>query len=177
MRQLVDRAPWRQEWISLYGRRVPVPRLVAWCGDAGINYRYSGADHPCDGWLPELAALRRQLSDATGLACNFVLINRYRHGAEYMGWHSDDERGLASTVASISLGACRRFLFRPKSAAAMASSARTGPAGSRRPSQVLELAHGSLLMLDGSVRHSLPATRKPVGERINLTFRLLEEGR
>jgi len=39
----------------------------------------------------------------------------------------------------------------------------------------LELPHGSLLLMGGATQHhwvhALPKTRRPVGERINLTFR------
>lgn len=150
---------WRQEWLYLYGRRTPVPRLLSWSGDAGLNYRYSGTDHVCDGWQPALLALRRRLASALGMPSNFVLINRYRHGGDYMGWHADDERGLASTVASVSLGATRRFLLRPPG---------------WQSSERLDLENGSVLLMDGSVRHSLPRTRRAVGERINLTFRHIE---
>lgn len=156
LESLLHGVAWEQEWLHLYGRRVPVPRLLAWCGDAGLNYRYSGADHVCLGWLPELMDLRRRLSDELAVESNFVLLNRYRDGRDYMGWHTDDERGLGSTVASVSLGATRRFLLRP---------------AGRQRSEGIELEHGSLLLLDGAVPHSLPRTRRSVGERLNLTFR------
>ena len=152
---------WRQESLSLYGRRVQVPRLVAWCGDAGVNYRYAGADHVCDGWLLPLLQLRGRLEAELGLRCNLVLLNRYRDGSDYMGWHTDDERGHERCIASVSLGATRRFLVRPEGAE------RAG-AG---PSVPFDLQHGSLLLMDGSIRHSLPKTRRPVAERINLTYR------
>lgn len=155
---------WRQERLHLYGRRVTVPRLLAWCGDAGVNYRYAGADHPCHGWLPELHWLRQRVACVTGFNSNLVLLNCYRDGSDYMGWHTDAEPGLAREVASVSLGAPRRFLLRP------AGSAGDG----RRRSQRLVLDHGSLLVLDGAQPHSLPATRRAVGERINLTFRRIE---
>jgi alkylated DNA repair dioxygenase AlkB len=155
---LLDGVRWQQEWLHLYGRRVRVPRLVSWCGDAGVNYRYSGADHACDGWLPRLTALRRRIAEQTALQGNLLLVNRYRSGADYIGWHADDERGLAGRIASVSLGARRRFLLRLP--------------GEQR-SVSLDLEHGSLLVMDGGLRHTLPRTRKVVGERINLTFRRL----
>jgi alkylated DNA repair dioxygenase AlkB len=158
-RTLLHGVCWQQEWLQLYGRRMPVPRLLSWCGDLGVNYRYSGADHVCRGWLPELAALRQRLMVELGIASNLVLMNRYRSGRDYMGWHADDERGLAAGVASVSLGAKRRFLLRLPG---------------RERSQGLDLDHGSLLVMDGTVRHALPRTRKAIGERISLTFRLLE---
>lgn len=41
--------------------------------------------------------------------------------------------------------------------------------------QTLELGHGDLLLMGGDTqrhyKHALPRTVKPVGERINLTFR------
>lgn len=157
--RLRTEVPWQQEWLTLYGRRMPVPRLLAWCGDAGLNYRYSGTDHPCSGWLPALEPLRRRIEEAFGLDSNMVLLNRYRDGSDCIGWHSDDERGLADRIVSVSLGAKRRFLLRL--------------AADSRASLPLDLTHGSLLVMDGRLRHALPRTRRPVGERINLTFRRL----
>jgi alkylated DNA repair dioxygenase AlkB len=158
-RTLLHGVCWQQEWLQLYGRRTPVPRLLSWCGDEGVNYRYSGADHVCRGWLPELGELRRRLMVVLGISSNLVLMNRYRCGSDYMGWHADDERGLAAGVASVSLGAKRRFLLRLP--------------GCER-SEGLDLDHGSLLVMDGTVHHALPRTRRAIGERISLTFRLLE---
>ncbi|MFU8814094.1 MAG: alpha-ketoglutarate-dependent dioxygenase AlkB family protein [Pseudomonadales bacterium] len=155
---------WRQESLQLYGRRVRVPRQVAWFGDVGVNYRYAGADHRCAGWLPPLERLRARLADELGWYCNLVLLNRYRGGDDYMGWHADDERGHKPPVASVSLGATRRFLVRPRD--------EEDPPGARR-SLPLDLEHGSLLLMDGRMRHTLPKTRRPVPERINLTYRCI----
>lgn len=155
---LRDGLSWHQESVRLFGRRYAVPRLVAWCGDAGLNYRYSGCDHPCSGWYPALASLRARLGELTGLEANLVLLNRYRDGRDAMGWHRDDEPGMASLVASVTLGASRRFLIRP---------------GGEQAVVALVLEHGSLLLMDGCEPHAVPRTRHPVGERINLTFRRL----
>lgn len=160
-RRLVQKASWHEEWLHLYGRRIRVPRMLAWYGDAGVNYRYSGSDHVGEGWLPELQPLRARLAAELRIPANFVLVNRYRDGSDYMGWHSDDERGLSGPVASVSLGATRRFLVRPH--------------GQPR-SDKLDLEHGALLLLEGSLAHSLPRTSKPTGERINLTFRCIDPG-
>lgn len=156
LEQLLCKVPWREETLVLFGRPRQVPRLLAWYGDPGVNYRYSGADHLCEGWLPELAALRRRLQREVALHADLALLNRYRSGADYMGWHADDEAGHGVVVASLSLGARRRFLIRPSGS---------------RTSLRLDLEHGSLLLFDGRLRHSLPRTRRPSGERVNLTFR------
>jgi alkylated DNA repair dioxygenase AlkB len=169
MERLLDRVEWHVERLRLYGREVEVPRRVAWCGDSGLNYRYTGTDHPCTGWLPELLPLRERLRVEDGIDCNLVLINRYRDGRDYMGWHSDAERGHQPLIASVSLGATRRFLVRPADCAATGPDERTV-----RKSWSLELQHGSLLLMDGRQPHSLPRTRRPVGQRINLTFRCIK---
>jgi len=177
MNDLLERVEWQAERLRLYGRDVAVPRLVAWFGDPGLNYRYSGTNHVCTGWLPELLPLRERLRTEEGLHCNLVLINRYRDGRDYMGWHSDAERGHRPRIASVSLGATRRFLVRPppKAGAEVAGCAVAGCAAAHR-SQALELPHGSLLLMDGRLPHSLPRTRRPVTQRINLTFRCICPG-
>ena len=149
---------WRTENIRLYGKMVVVPRRVAWCGDSGVDYRYSGRSHIAEGWPDDLALLRDRLAEDVGIRFNFVLLNRYLDGRDYMGWHRDDEAGVAATVASISLGGQRRFLLR------------LNPSDR---STRLDLEHGSLLLFDGSTRHSLPRCAHAT-PRINLSFRSLE---
>ena len=151
---LQKQTAWREESIRLYGRNVCVPRLVSWYGDPGLTYRYSGNHHVATGWPEQIAALRHRLNGLTGTQFNFVLLNRYRTGADYMGWHTDDEAEMGSQIASVSLGATRRFVV----------DATDGR-------KTIELVHGSLLTMSSNVRHSLPKTARPVGERINLTFR------
>lgn len=164
---------WEVHRIRLFGRVVDSPRLSCWMGDADARYRYSGTDFIPHPWHPELQALARRLQEELGLllkdvafnnvAFNSVLANRYRDGRDAMGWHSDDEPELGSepVIASVSLGATRRFLLKHR----------------QDPQQkhALELDHGSLLVMAGQTqrnyRHALPRTAKPLGERINLTFR------
>ena len=94
-----------------------MPRLTSWHGDPGCSYAYSGRlFHPAP-WTPELAALRDRLIAAEGCAFNSVLVNHYRDGADSMGEHADDEPELGPSrddvrIASISLGAPRRFVLR-----------------------------------------------------------------
>jgi alkylated DNA repair dioxygenase AlkB len=83
-----------------------------------------------------------------------------------MGWHSDDEPELGAqpVIASLSLGATRRFVLKHRS---------------DPPRKfALELPHGSLLLMRGATqanyRHALPRTAKPVGPRVNLTFRQIQ---
>lgn len=155
--------PWQVHRIRLFGREHAAPRLSCWIGDAGASYRYSGTRFDPYPWPPALMPLRARLSDELGVPFNSVLANLYRDGRDAMGWHSDDEPelGPSPVIASLSLGATRRFVMKH----------RRDPALRR----VLELPHGSLLIMAGDTqryyRHALPRTARPVGERLNLTFR------
>ena len=156
--ELLSGVAWQQESIRLFGRERRVPRLIAWQGDRGLDYRYSGVDHPADGWSPALRSLRERILRDCGERFDFLLLNRYRTGSDSMGWHRDDEAMAGTRIASVSLGAPRRFLFRPDGSP---------------PSEALELEHGSLLLFDRHIPHALPKSRRVTGERINLTFRRL----
>jgi alkylated DNA repair dioxygenase AlkB len=158
-----EKIAWECHRIKLFGREVDSPRLSCWMGDAGASYVYSHTRFEPNAWVLELNKLREQLQAAFKTPFNSVLANCYRDGRDSMGWHSDDEPelGFQPVIASISLGATRRFSFKAKTEHAKAIH--------------LELPHGSLLLMRGDTqknyRHALAKTAKPVGERINLTYR------
>ena len=165
MQVLRDGLPWEVHHIRLFGREVPSPRLSCWIGDPDAVYRYSGTRFSPHPWTAGLSALRQRLQVELGQPFNSELANRYRDGRDAMGWHSDDEPELGPEplIASLSLGAVRRFVLR-----------RRDDPGRRL---ALELEPGSLLLMGGTTqrhwKHALPRTTRPVGERINLTFRQL----
>lgn len=131
---LRDEIAWEQRSIRLMGKEIPQPRLVAWHGDAA--YTYSGLTLEPHPWTPLLASLRDRAAADAGALFN-------------------------SVIASVSLGAARRFVLRH--------------AKKKRIGIDLALSHGSLLVMAGRTqhvyRHGLPKTTAPVGQRINLTFR------
>jgi alkylated DNA repair dioxygenase AlkB len=165
LRRSID---WRQEEIVIFGARRRVPRLVAWHGDPEARYTYSGTLHEPRPWTPVLERVRERVCRLTGLRFNAVLLNLYRDGRDGMGWHADDEPELGPepVIASVSFGASRRFCLRHR----------------RRKNLKLDLAleHGSLLLMAGAMQrnwvHAVPKTSRPVGERINLTFRQVRPG-
>jgi alkylated DNA repair dioxygenase AlkB len=165
MQALCEELPWAQHRIRLFGREVLTPRLCAWVGDAQASYAYSGTRFEPLPWTATLLGLRERLQREGIGRFNSVLANRYRDGHDSMGCHADDEPelGVEPVIASISLGATRRFRLRH----------RCNP-GLRAE---LLLEHGSLLLMRGATQsnylHDLPKTARPVGERINLTFRLV----
>ena len=153
---------WQEEHVVIFGKRRLVPRLVAWHGDADARYTYSGTAHEPRPWTPHLQELRELAETLTGCRYNSVLLNLYRDGRDGMGWHADDERALGRdpAIASFSLGATRRFRLRHRR---------------RKHAVELVLGHGSLLSMAGQTQHhyvhAVPKTARPVGVRINLTFR------
>lgn len=160
---LREEIPWETHRIRLFGRELDSPRLSCWIGDEGAAYSYSGARFQPLPWPAALLPVRQRLANELDGAFNSVLANRYRDGCDYMGWHSDNESALGPhpLIASLSLGATRRFVLKHR----------------HEPSRKLELElpHGSLLVMGGDTqrnyKHALPRTARPVGERINLTFR------
>lgn len=153
---------WQQEWIVIAGKRVLVPRRVCWYGDECAVYRYSGVDHQPLRWTPGLLELKERVERFLGVVFNSVLCNHYRDGADSMGWHADKEKELGRdpVIASLSLGATRRFLLRHNKT---------------RESLALDLDSGSLLLMQGALqhhwRHCVPKDRNCRAPRINLTFR------
>lgn len=161
---LLVEVPWRAHVIRLFGREVPEPRLSAWLGEPHAVYAYSGVTNRPEPWTKTLAALREELFERLGLPFDSVLANLYRDGQDSMGFHSDDEPELGPepVIASISLGATRRFQIRHKR-------------GAKRGRLDLELGHGSLLVMRGAMqeryRHGVPKDPRVTEARVNLTFR------
>jgi alkylated DNA repair dioxygenase AlkB len=156
---LKDEVPWKQETTS-YGTNFP--RLTSYYADEGVKYAYSGVVHGSLPWPKVLMLVRKRIEDLTNEQFNSLLLNYYRNGKDSIGWHQDNERELGQNpmVPSISLGAERTFHIRHKAT---------------KEKKTFVLGNGSLLLMGGTMQHhwehSVPKTEKPVGERINLTFR------
>jgi alkylated DNA repair dioxygenase AlkB len=155
---------WEQREIVIFGRRVLQPRLIAWGGS--LSYRYSGQTLESRTPTSSTAALMARVVEHTGVAFNHVLINRYRDGSDSIGLHADDEPelGLDPIVATLSFGATRQFVLKPRRA-------RFGR------NRALDVDHGSLLVMGGTCQrhyvHGVARQSGVVGERISLTFRRL----
>jgi alkylated DNA repair dioxygenase AlkB len=162
---LRDELAWEQRAIVLFGRSVMQPRLIAWAGDLG--YRYSGQTLEPRAFTASLARVRERVARETGIPFNHVLANRYRNGLDSIGLHADDEPELGTdpVVATLSLGATRRFVVKAR---------RKSRGGNRE----LDLDHGSLLVMGGTCQrhyvHGVPRQPHVEDERISLTFRWLE---
>jgi alkylated DNA repair dioxygenase AlkB len=162
--QLIAEVPWRQESILVRGKMYLQPRLVAWYGDRGSNYTYSGITLTPLPWTDLLLEVKKRVEIVTAASFNSVLVNYYRDNRDSMGFHSDDEPELGPkpTIASLSLGEERTLILKHK-VNKLAKLVR------------LKLASGSLLLMKGETQkywtHGIAKESRPCGPRINLTFR------
>ena len=160
---LLQEVDWESRSIRMFGKQMLQPRKIAFQGDPGVRYAYSGGQYVAQRWHRRVAWLNKVLAAAAGVDFNCVLLNLYRDGSDSMGWHSDDEPELGRNpvIASISLGAPRRFVLRRKN--------------DRQCRFEIEPEHGSLLLMRGDMQahwqHQVPKTAREVSPRINLTFR------
>ena len=158
--RLANELVWEHPEITMFGRRHLTPRLTAWLGEG--SYTYSGIVNQPQPWPPVLLAVRDRLADELDVTFDSCLANLYRDGTDSMGYHSDDEPELGPrpVIASVSLGARRRFVVRHRVT---------------RERWVWELGEGDLLVMreesQSDYAHAVPKTTRPLGPRLNLTFR------
>lgn len=154
---------WKQDVISMYGKRIQLPRLTAWYGDSGKVYTYSGITSIANEWNRGLLDLKREIEQFAGVEFNSVLLNWYRDGTDHLAWHADDEKelGLNPVIASANFGEPRDFILRKIDEPSTKIS--------------LPLNHGTLLLMRGELQHywqhSVPKRMRAVKPRFNLTFR------
>lgn len=163
--ELITKTNWRQDSIKMYNKYVYLPRLTAWFGDNGTNYKYSGINMNPTPWTPILDLLKTRVQKIANCQFNSVLLNYYRTGNDSVGWHQDNEPELGKnpTIASISLGATRLFQLKHLDIETHKLN--------------ITLPSGSLLLMTGETqhfwKHQIPKTNKEVSPRINLTFRYI----
>ena len=162
---LLHHIEWKNDEAIIFGKKVITKRKVAWYGSQPFPYTYSNVTKFALPWTPELLALKTRIEIQTGETYNSCLLNLYHDGSEGMAWHSDAEKDLKKkgAIASLSLGATRKFLFKHKST---------------QEKVTFTLESGHLLVMKGETQtfwlHRLPPTKTVHHPRINLTFRTIE---
>jgi len=142
---LLDKIEWRNDEAHIFGKKI-IMALP---------------------WTQELITLKKLAETQSGETYNSCLLNLYHNGSEGMAYHSDGEPDLKKdgAIASISLGAERKFSFKHKKTKLRVD---------------LWLENGSLLVMKGTTQthwvHRLPPTKKVHTPRVNLTFRTIVEG-
>jgi len=150
--------------VTIFGKRVAIPRKQMAYGDKGLTYTFSGVTVPAKSWFPLLTDVKKQIEDLIGVTFNFVLINYYHDGSKNIGYHSDDEKDLVpnSVIASLSLGQTRWFYLKRK-----------------KDNKVfkIRLKDNTVVTMEGACqklfKHSVPKQSLNVVKfpRINFTFR------
>jgi alkylated DNA repair dioxygenase AlkB len=159
---LLNNIHWENERVIMFGKEIVTKRKVAFFSDPSISYRYASKTKIGLPWTSTLLIIKNIVESITKESYNACLLNLYHNGEESMGWHSDNEKEIIanSSIASLSLGANRKFSFKHKVSKETVS---------------IELEDGSLLEMKGSVQahwwHALLKSKKVTAARINLTFR------
>ena len=167
LRELLTAIPWQPDQIVMGGKPIQTERLVCWMGDKAFSYRYSGDQKTAKPWPDAELPVKAHIEAVTGQVFNSCLANLYPTGQQGVSWHSDaePELGPTPTIASVSLGAPRRFVMRHR-------------AGAHADVEVL-LRHGSLIVMAGQSqthwKHQLPKMARVHSPRVNLTFRQIRE--
>ncbi|PVX46676.1 alkylated DNA repair dioxygenase AlkB [Flavobacterium sp. 103] len=164
--ELIENIPWQQDEITVYGKKHLQPRLTALYGNEGKPYSYSNITMHPHHWTLTLQKIKSLAESILDTNFTTVLLNYYRDGSDSNGWHADNEKelGVNPVIASLSLGAERNFQLKHNFDA------------SQKKTIILE--NGSLLLMKGTTqhfwKHQVPKTSKPIGPRINLTFRVIK---
>ena len=162
---LKEKVPWQQDDIKVFGKVHPQPRLTALYSNNGKPYSYANITMQPRNFTEVLLKIKRQIENHTDVVFTTCLLNRYRDGKDSNGWHADNEKELGRNpvIASVTLGQERYFHLKHRT--------------DKNLKQKLLLEHGSLLLMQGATQHhwlhQVPKTAKTVGERINLTFRVI----
>lgn len=162
---LKETLAWRQDYASMFGKQVALPRLSAWYGDTKKSYTYSGIHLDPLPWTPALLEIKQKLESYTDARFNSVLCNLYRDGRDYVSWHTDAEPELGRNpiIGSANFGETRKFQLR-----------RIDDKANKKE---FELKHGTILIMAGETQHfwqhQVPKSAKVSRDRINLTFRTI----
>ena len=162
--QLSKNIQWKNDESVIFGKHYITRRKTAWYGDRPFNYTYSKIKRTALPWTNELLEIKNIVENNESTKFNSCLLNFYHDGDDGMGWHSDNEKELIKNgvIASISLGAERKFSFKHKK---------------NKEKIDLILGNGSLLVMKEQIQthwnHQLPKSKKIREPRINLTFRTI----
>jgi len=164
---LLNELPWQPDIVTLFGKTHITTRKIVWMGDKNANYQYSGHVRQTVPWSDIVFHVKQKIEQALaeiGVTANFntCLLNYYPSGADGMGYHADDEKELGHqpVIASLSLGATRKFVFKHKKT---------------QDKVELHLESGQLVVMHGDTqtfwKHTITKTKTVDTGRISLTFR------
>ena len=159
---------YQQGEFKMFGKVVKTPRMQSSMRDEGITRKMGSLYQTQDGhpWSQSMLYIKNTIEKLLDCKFQFVLINHYRDGNDYIGWHSDREARPKhkNVVASVSLGGPRRFIMRHRDWKKK-----------QIPKKEFMLPSGCLLVMKDDTqkmwKHTVPKSTKLQNPRINLTFR------
>ena len=169
---LLNELPWQSDIVTLFGKTHVTTRQIVWMGDHDVSYHYSGQTRRAIPWTKQMLHVKRHIeqqlsSSGINVDFNSCLLNHYPSGEDGMGYHADDEKELGAQpiIASLSLGARRKFVFKHKTIRQK-----------NKPVKVeLYLESGQLIVMHGDTqdfwKHTITKTKTVTSGRISLTFR------
>lgn len=164
---LLNELPWQSDMVTLFGKTHVTTRQIVWMGDTEADYQYSGHTRQTIPWSDIVFHVKQHVEKSLakmGIEVHFntCLLNYYPTGTDGMGYHADDEKELGHQpiIASLSLGATRKFVFKHKKT---------------QDKVALYLESGQLIVMHGDTqtfwKHTITKTKTVDAGRISLTFR------
>ncbi|CAG8469548.1 15640_t:CDS:1 [Dentiscutata erythropus] len=166
---LASLSQWSRPVFKVHGHTSPAHRLTCSFGSTPDKvYNYSGTSAKVDSidYPPSIKIIQEKIESILNAKFNFVLLNWYQSGNDYIGEHSDSEKGLVpqGIIASVSFGIPRTIIFRNKS--------------DKKLLRKIILENGSMVIMKGTTqrfwKHAIPKEKKIKDGRISLTFRQLQ---
>jgi alkylated DNA repair dioxygenase AlkB len=164
--EIKENTPWKQDFITVFGKTYPQPRLTCLYASNLKPYTYSNITMKPLLFTKELLNIKKKIEQNCDENFTTCLLNLYRDGNDSNGWHADNEKELGTNpvIASVSLGANRWFHLKHRY--------------QKELRYKVELKHGSLFLMSGKTQHywlhQIPKTKREVAPRINLTFRVIK---
>lgn len=164
---LLTTLPWQSDIVTLFGKTHVTTRQIVWMGDSAASYQYSGHRRQAIAWTDSVFHVKHHIEQQLakiGINTHFnsCLLNYYPSGDDGMGYHADDEKELGNqpVIASLSLGATRKFVLKHKKT---------------QDKVELYLESGQLIVMHGETqkcwKHTVTKTKTVLEGRISLTFR------
>lgn len=164
-KSLLEHINWKQDYITVFGKTYLQPRLTAFYADNKNSYKYSNIIMQPNPFEGDLLDIKNKIETELKIKFTSCLANLYRDGKDSNGWHADNEKELGEhpIIASLTFGEERAFHLKHKV--------------DKTLKKKLILKSGSLLLMKGKTQshwlHQIPKTKKIIGKRINLTFRII----
>ena len=161
---LLKETDWQDEIVPIYSKEIVAKRKIYHYGDNGMSFCYAGKQRPSNPWTSLMLDLKTEVEATLSQCFNYAVVNLYRDGSDYIGWHSDSEKAIAgSTVASLSFGASRDFDLRRLA--------------NKEEKTRIQLDNGDMLVMARGTQpcwqHCVPTRLKVTEPWINITLRQL----